>query len=716
MGTQKNKKMPAFNLLKGKLSRKEDFEKNKKRMEIKKKSRHFGIVFRLIFSFMIPVIFIIILGAVSYNKASKAIISNYKSSSLQAVEMSGKCIDLGLESITETAFQYVNDNNVARYFSGYYKNDLINQNLVCKDITKSILAKALSDKFISNIHILSENAGLVSTSGKASEDNESIYDDNLATKSGDLLKEASYNSYWVSSENKIDNMLSVSQDDYAIRYVLGFPGSKSCIMIDVKTSEIFSIMGGLNFGENSIFGFVTGDGRELLQKNGETYAENVFSKELFYNNSREDENDSGSLNVEWNGHKYLYIFDKLGDSGVMICALIPENTIIGYVKGIKQVTVILVSIASIIAALIGIIMASGIQRIIRYIIKELKKVSEGNLTVLLKVKRKDEFLILSDGINDMIGNMRGLIEKVKLQSSSVTVSSVKVRESSNVFLNATGEITGSVAEIQQGVSQQAGDAQNCLMQMDDLARKIEIVNGETKDISNITDDTKESISQGINTIQTLNEKADSTTEITARIIRNIGHLEGKSKSISKIVGTINEFAGQTNLLALNASIEAARAGVFGTGFAVIADEIRKLADQSVRAVREIEQLVNEIQIQTKEVAETVRESEKVVQEQSKAVSNTEKSFHDMDHHVERLVSNISLILDNIHNMEAAKKETLAAIENISAVLQQTAAASQTVSEMADHQLHTVDAMNNLSKELDDNAQTLEEVIRQFKVE
>jgi methyl-accepting chemotaxis protein len=361
-------------------------------------------------------------------------------------------------------------------------------------------------------------------------------------------------------------------------------------------------------------------------------------------------------------------------------------------------------------------MAAGIQRVIHYIIVELKKVSGGNLTVQLKVKRRDEFLTLSNGINDMINNMRGLIENVKAQSSSVTGSSIQVRDSSEVFSKATREITEAINEIQQGVNQQAGDAESCLIQMDDLSKKIEVVNGKTNEISGIANDTKESIIQGMDTMHVLNEKAQSTSEITARIINNIEKLEQKSMSISKIIGTINGIAEETNLLSLNASIEAARAGEFGRGFSVVADEIRKLADQSVCAVHEIEGLIQEIQTQTKDVVKIANEAENVVSDQETAVNNTEKSFNDMNHHVERLVNNVGMILENVHNIETAKVQTLMAIENISAVSQQTAAASMSVNETTNHQLDAVNTLDRLSKELDENAQTLENVIHQFIVE
>ncbi len=674
-----------------------------------------GIVVSLILSFMIPVIFVIVIGAVSYQKASTAIVNNYEHSSLQAMEMTGEYMSFGLDSIEATAIQYIMDSNIQKYFDGRLESNLLEQSTVMKNIKTGIIAKQVSDLFIENIFIMSQDMGMLS-SGNQSDDN--LYTDYLESEGGSALKTNIDGAYWVGTDSLIDEKVSAKSKNYAIRYVRGFTDSRSAIVLDVSSETLVDIMSGLDFGKGSVVGFVTADGRELLlnDKDSDKKLESVFSKEKFYQQAVKSEKESSSVDVQWNGQKYLFLNTKLSKSGAMICALIPESTIIKQVSGIKQITFVLVALACIIAVVVGIRMAAGIQKVIHYIIGELKKVSEGNLTVQLKVKRRDEFLTLSNGINDMIVNMRGLIEKVKVQSNSVTDSSVQVRESSEVFSKATRNITDAINEIQQGVNQQAGDAESCLIQMDDLSRKIEVVNGKTNEINNIAKDTKDSIMQGMDTMHVLNEKAQSTSEITARIINNIEKLEQKSMSISKIIGTINGIAEETNLLSLNASIEAARAGEFGRGFSVVADEIRKLADQSVSAVHEIEGLIQEIQTQTKDVVKIANEAENVVSDQETAVNNTEKSFNDMNHHVERLVNNVDMILENVHNIETAKVQTLMAIENISAVSQQTAAASMSVNETTNHQLDAVNSLDHLSKELDENAQTLENVIRQFKVE
>lgn len=672
------------------------------------------IVVKLIGAFLISISFVIIIGVVSYNKASKAIVNNFKDSSQQSIEMSGEYIRFGLGSVEATGIQYSADSDFEKHLSGYYKEKLDIVKFT-NYINSTISSKQALDVFIEDIHILGKNDTFTTATSQKGVSN--LVVDFMETEGGSKLNE-SVNRYWIGANEFLDTTFNVKPENYAIRLINNMNSVNACLIIDVSASTITEILDRLDFGDGSIVGFITGDGKEVVisKLEGHDATKPVFVNEDFYKKAYASDAANGNDMVTFHGENYLFINSKVGNTGATISALIPEATIVQQVSDIQKITMILVVLASIIAVAIGLKLATSMQYIIRYFIRELSQVSQGNLTVNLKVKRKDEFLILSNGINEMIESMRSLIERVKLQSNSVTESSVKVRKSSEVFSQATKEITESVNEIQQGVSQQAQDSENCLTQMDDLSKKIEVVSGKTNEISVIAGDTKGSINQGITTMKILNDKAQLTSDITSKIIQNNEILELKSASISNIIGTINGIAEQTNLLSLNASIEAARAGEAGRGFQVVAEEIRKLSDQSVQAAKEIGGLIKEIQVQTKNVVTIAHEAENVVREQEDAVNESEKSFNDMNQHVEHLLKNVEMILENIYTIENSRAGTLTAIENISAVSQQTAASSLTVNETTNHQLDAVQALNSLSIELDQNAQELQNAIMKFTLE
>ncbi len=100
------------------------------------------------------------------------------------------------------------------------------------------------------------------------------------------------------------------------------------------------------------------------------------------------------------------------------------------------------------------------------------------------------------------------------------------------------------------------------------------------------------IAQQINTVATMANNASMEAESTSKEVKN---LQEMAVSIGAVVGAIKEIAEQTNLLALNATIEAARAGEAGKGFAVVADEVKKLANETAQKTEEIDERVTAIQ-------------------------------------------------------------------------------------------------------------------------
>jgi methyl-accepting chemotaxis protein len=204
-------------------------------------------------------------------------------------------------------------------------------------------------------------------------------------------------------------------------------------------------------------------------------------------------------------------------------------------------------------------------------------------------------------------------------------------------------------------------------------------------------------------------------KITRDIISEIENLSEKSQAVNKVVNVINEIANQTNLLSLNASIEAARAGEYGKGFAVVTGEIRKLAELSKESVKDIKNIIESIQNDITKTADKAKKAEKVIYLQDIAVKNTTVSYHNIDASVEKLVNNIQYISADVDNIEKLRVNTLGAIESISAVLEEIAASSNSVTQISNEQLNAVVSLITSSGILNENIDELVNSVHNFKL-
>jgi methyl-accepting chemotaxis protein len=172
------------------------------------------------------------------------------------------------------------------------------------------------------------------------------------------------------------------------------------------------------------------------------------------------------------------------------------------------------------------------------------------------------------------------------------------------------------------------------------------------------------------------ELAKTASEKEKDNIEKIKRMAVETRGITEVIDKVTEIADQTNLLALNAAIESARAGEYGRGFSVVAEEIRKLAEQSASIALNIK---NNILETLKYIEETVVTSEIVHQDINKmleAVVNTYdrienlfKSFSDIDSKTDK-VSNI------LEQQFGAIKEVTAITENLTDNVSVTADVSE----------------------------------------
>ncbi|MEM9634361.1 MAG: PAS domain-containing protein [Pseudomonadota bacterium] len=206
-----------------------------------------------------------------------------------------------------------------------------------------------------------------------------------------------------------------------------------------------------------------------------------------------------------------------------------------------------------------------------------------------------------------------------------------------------GELAGSLSqEVGSSAANAARDVQSIASSTEELATSI-------TDIANRVKQSAEA-----------SEKASRNASDTADIVGALGQ---SVERIGEVLQLIDGIAEQTNLLALNATIEAARAGEAGKGFAVVASEVKQLASQSAQATQEIAGQISEIQNEANRAVGAIRDITEVTNFAQEIASNIAASVEQQDHATQEIARSVQTVSEQTNLVASTIDRTTNDIQN-----------------------------------------------------
>jgi methyl-accepting chemotaxis protein len=338
--------------------------------------------------------------------------------------------------------------------------------------------------------------------------------------------------------------------------------------------------------------------------------------------------------------------------------LIPDNIISTPVRQSTLVTALSVLLTILVISGITVFVARRtLTRPLQLLADRFADVAEGeaDLTRRVEISGDDEIGQLGESFNRFADGIQRDLKQIGTQADGLAASSDEMRNLSQQIATANEETSTQASMVSAAAEQVSANVQS-------VATATEELNANTREIAANASEAAEVANKAV-------QIADDTKETFDR-------LDESGTTIGNMVKVIYAIAEQTNLLALNATIEAARAGEAGKGFAVVADEVKTLANQTAQATEEISS-----------TAEVISGHTKVAVDATEEISRIIRNIHDIQttiaSGVEEQTATTAEIAHSVTEAATGSSEIAERIAGIAAAVQQTAVASTSSHEGAD---------------------------------
>ncbi|MGY2126885.1 methyl-accepting chemotaxis protein [Blastococcus sp. SYSU DS0617] len=319
-----------------------------------------------------------------------------------------------------------------------------------------------------------------------------------------------------------------------------------------------------------------------------------------------------------------------------------ERAADAYATG-RNLTLGIMAAGLVMSVLLALVVSRGVTGPVQRIREVLGLVAAGDLTVRAGKTGGAELGEMAESLDETLDAIGHVL--------------VLVGDSSTRLAAASQQLSGAAEGMRQNAETAAGQADEVVTSAGAVASSVDTVATGSSQMESAIREIAHNATEAARVAGQAVSVAENTT-------KTVGKLGDSSQEIATVIKLINGIAEQTNLLALNATIEAARAGEAGKGFAVVASEVKELAQETARATEDISQRVEAIQADTAGAVDAISQISTVIGEINDfqatiaaAVEEQTATTNEMNRNVAEAASGTQGIAAAISGLAAGTQET-----------------------------------------------------------
>ncbi|MEK5330101.1 HAMP domain-containing methyl-accepting chemotaxis protein [Lysinibacillus sp. FSL W8-0992] len=364
---------------------------------------------------------------------------------------------------------------------------------------------------------------------------------------------------------------------------------------------------------------------------------------------------------------------------------------------------------------IGLVATKAVNVPTRQLKSLLKRAEQGDFTANASYVAHDELGEVILSYNQMATEVKQLLHTVTNSAQEVEGMTENLQQSSEQSSTTTLKIAKDVQNIAELTTASTTKLASNSASLEEVLNGVQIILEKVQLVESFAHDTAHEAESGTEIVQANLTQIQAIKQAVEKSNTAIFNLVERAATIDQMVEVIEKITAQTNLLALNASIEAARAGTHGQGFAVVANEVRKLAEQTVHSTNTITSIVQNIHTDSHYAVKMMEGVLIATEKGVNVTSETATSFNQILEKVNNIQPYIVEVSSTVQEIAEHTKKVNEDAVMLTSLSDTNAASTKHVAKLTADQLNAQQQFHNYIKELRKVSKVLQIAVKRFSI-